>query len=66
MCTKSNLQNQGVGKKILSALEEELLAQGVRSVYLTTERAIPAASFYQKNGFSYSEKMGFYAKRINS
>tara|TARA_Y100001949_G_C15955588_1_gene316804 strand:+ start:900 stop:1340 length:441 start_codon:yes stop_codon:yes gene_type:complete len=66
MCTHRNLQKQGVGNKILGALEAELCSHKVKSIYLTTERAIPAAKFYQKNGFSYSEKMGFYAKRINS
>ena len=66
MCTQTTLQNRGVGNKILDALEKQLHAQEVHSIYLTTERAIPAASFYQKKGFSYKEEMGFYAKRVNS
>lgn len=66
MCIKTKLQNKGVGKEILKALEDELLTKKINRIYLTTERDIPAASFYQKNGFNYSEKMGFYAKRTNS
>lgn len=66
MCTQTNLQNQGVGSKVLGALEEELRSEGVQRIYLTTERATPASGFYQKNGFNYSDKMGFYAKRVNS
>ena len=66
MCTKTNLQNQGVGNKVLKALEKELIPLKVQSIYLTTERTIPAAHFYQTNGFNYSEKMGFYAKRVSS
>ncbi|MCK5098032.1 MAG: GNAT family N-acetyltransferase [Desulfobacteraceae bacterium] len=66
MCTKTNLQKSGVGSKVLNALELELLSHGVYSTYLTTERDIPAASFYIKNGFIYSEKMGFYARCTNS
>lgn len=65
MCTRTNLQNQGAGKKILEALEEELHTEGIQRIYLTTERTIPASSFYQKNGFNYSDKMGFYAKSID-
>jgi len=66
MCTQTNLQNHGVGQDVLGFLEKELLSQEIRSIYLATERAIPAANFYQKNGFSYSEKMGFYSKRVDS
>lgn len=64
MCVKSNQQNKGVGAKLLYALEAGLHDQEVKSIYLATEREIPAASFYQKHGFKLSEEMGFYAKRI--
>ncbi len=66
MCTQTDIQNQGVGSKILEALEESLSSKGVQRIYLTTQRAIPASDFYQNNGFSYSDKMGFYAKRVSS
>jgi len=62
MCTEASLQNQGVGRRILCTLEKELNSSSVKSIYLTTERSIPAANFYQNNGFTYSEKMGFYTK----
>ncbi|ARU57988.1 GNAT family acetyltransferase [Oleiphilus messinensis] len=66
MCTHTRFQANGYGSRVYTALENELRANSVNSIYLTTEREIPAASFYQSNGFSYSEKMGFYAKRLNS
>ena len=66
MCTLPKLQNQGIGNKIINNLEKELISSNVHSIYLTTERDIPAASFYQNSGFRYSKEMGFYAKRINS
>lgn len=66
MCTDTDLQSQGIGGKVYAALEKELVAKSVKSIYLTTERDIPAASFYKKCGFNYSEKMGFYAKGLNS
>ena len=58
--------NQGIDGEILEALENVLIYEDVKSIYLTTERAIPAAKFYQKNGYNFSEKMGFYAKNVNS
>jgi N-acetylglutamate synthase-like GNAT family acetyltransferase len=66
MCIQTDLQKSGVGSAILNALEQELSLNKVHSIYLTTERNIPAAEFYTKKGFNFSEKMGFYAKRINS
>ncbi len=66
ICTQTNLQNQGVGNRVLEFLEKELLSEEVQRIYLTTERAIPAVNFYQKNGFNYNDKMGVYAKRVNS
>lgn len=66
MCTESNIQNKGVGSDIFKALEHELMLNKVQSIYLTTEREIPAAEFYKNKGFKYLDQMGFYAKRINS
>jgi aminoglycoside 6'-N-acetyltransferase I len=65
MCTQTNLQKKGVGSEIFHALERELSLNNVNSIYLTTAREIPAAEFYKKKGFKYSDQMGFYAKRTN-
>ena len=51
MCTAQASQSQGIGGRVFSALEEELVSQSISSIYLTTEREIPAASFYKKHGF---------------
>ena len=66
MCTQTNLQKNGIGSEIIHALERELSLNNVHSIYLTTEREIPAAEFYKKKGFKYSDQMGFYVKRTNS
>ncbi|MFT5593789.1 MAG: aminoglycoside 6'-N-acetyltransferase I [Oceanicoccus sp.] len=66
MCIQTDLQKQGVGSNMFYALEKALSIDNVHSIYLTTEREIPAAEFYKKKGFKYSEKMGFYAKRTIS
>ena len=66
MCIDTKKQHSGYGYKILENLEESLKEQEVHSIYLTTERQIPASKFYQKHGFNFKEAMGFYAKRINS
>ncbi len=64
MCILKDLQQQGLGKKLYLALERELSLAKIHSIYLTTNRATVASSFYMSNGFKASEKMGFYAKCI--
>lgn len=65
MCVQAELHNRGVGHQLLQFLQKKLSEQKVGGMYITTQKNIPAASFYQKNGFSYSEDMGFYAKSLS-
>jgi len=62
MCVKTNLQNQGIGGNILKALEEELSLHDVQSIYLGTRKSTPAAKFYEKSGFNYSDEDVLYEK----
>ena len=64
MCVCPNLQGQGIGSKLLYELNCLLANKAVRNIYLATDRNIPAAKFYQSNGFSQEEKMGFYYKEV--
>lgn len=66
MCITIKSQRQGVGQKLAKALESELLSQGITYMYLTTERGIPAAQFYEKLDYSYENDMGFYSKKLTS
>lgn len=63
-CVDRGKQSTGCGSQLLEALQSELVLHEVRAMYLTTEREINAAAFYQKRGFKYSESMGFYAKAL--
>lgn len=64
MCVDTETQGKGIGKALNQALEEELKARNIRSIYLTTDNRIAAAEFYKKQGFRLSETMGFYSKDI--
>ena len=64
MCIQSDLQHKGLGNQLYLALERELSLAKIHSIYLTTHRETDAASFYTRNGFKCSDKMGFYAKCI--
>ncbi len=64
MCTRDDLQSQGIGTQVLNALEQDLASQGVRSIYLLTNRQIPAANFYARQGFTCGAAMGFYVKNL--
>jgi aminoglycoside 6'-N-acetyltransferase I len=66
MCVDTDSQHSGYGYKLFESLENTLKEQNVHSIYLTTDRESPASKFYQKNGFNFKEKMGFYTKRISS
>lgn len=66
MCVDKNVQHSGYGYKLLDQLEINLKSKKIHSIYLTTDRKIPASKFYQKHGFNFKESMGFYAKRISS
>jgi ribosomal protein S18 acetylase RimI-like enzyme len=64
MCTKPELQRSGIGTKLYSELEKELIEKQIKSIYLATQHNIPASLFYQKIGFEISKAMSFFSKRI--
>ena len=64
MCVAKDRQGKGAGTALLKQLNETLAAKSVKNIYLATDRNIPAAKFYIKNGFSQEEKMGFYYKEV--
>ena len=64
MCVSRKIQGQGVGTKFLNKLNETLETHKVKNIYLATDRNIPAAKFYEKNGFIQKDKMGFYYKSV--
>jgi ribosomal protein S18 acetylase RimI-like enzyme len=66
MCIKTELQRNGIGRKLFSELENKLIEKDIKSIYLTTQHNIPASQFYQKVGFKISEEMRFFSKRINN
>ena len=66
MCVDSQSQRKGIGSKMIDMLNSELSKLNVKKVYLTTERTIPAADFYQRKGFVHDDAVGFYAKSIHS
>ena len=64
MCVSAKSQRKGVGTKLLNKLNETLSAHRVKNIYLATDRNIPAANFYTKNGYKQEAKMGFYYKSV--
>lgn len=47
----SNMQNKGLGTKMLSLIEQDLKQAGITTITLYTVRGIPAFDFYKKNGY---------------
>ena len=51
-CVKTDLQGCGLGTAFLTLMTEEIRKQGIVSIFLQTERNVPAYRFYLKNGFA--------------
>ena len=58
------LHGKGLGKAIMSAVEEELAQKGVKEVALQTSTHIPAYRFYRKLGYSRVENTVSLTKPI--
>ena len=51
LCIKTELQGRGYGSQLLSLIEEHLRGRGLHTIYLTTDRDVPAFEFYRSRGF---------------
>lgn len=59
-------QKQGVGSNFLTQITDYLRTEGIRAVWLMTEKNIPAYHFYKKNGFNEVEKNILFWKCIKN
>ncbi len=63
----SRIHGQGVGKAIVSALEQEARSLGYTSVVLETRKVNETAvQFYLKNGYTITENYGKYMEKDKS
>jgi GNAT superfamily N-acetyltransferase len=46
---------QGIGSEFMAGIKNELAAQNVRAIILSTQRGYPAHKFYENNGFTVIE-----------
>lgn len=51
LCIKTEMQGRGYGSLFLSFIEEHLRERGLHTIYLTTDRNVPAYEFYRSRGF---------------
>lgn len=51
LCIRTDLQGRGYGSRFLALIEEHLKSLGLHTIYLTTERNVPAYHFYRSRGF---------------
>lgn len=51
MCVAAEHQGKGLGQKMLVELEHSLKNEGVKTVYLQTQRNAPAKLFYESLGY---------------
>ena len=59
-----NIQGKGKGSHFLSEIEKILFSKNIKSISLSTEKTIPAYTFYQKNGYSSSTTSEYMFKNL--
>ena len=64
LCVKTRLQGQGTGGRFMNAVEEYLMKNDIRAMFLLTGKSVPAYDFYKKHGFSEQENSTAFAKRL--
>lgn len=65
MCVAPEHQRSGVGTSLMNALQTDLKNQGIGKLYLHTARDTLAQSFYEKQGFSASDRMIMMSKWLD-
>lgn len=55
-CIDRNYQHKGYGKRFLKEMEDLLLKDGIKMIWLSTDRKFPAYKFYLGNGFEESSE----------
>ncbi len=48
----------------MNAVEEYLMKNDIRAMFLLTGKSVPAYDFYKKHGFSEQENSAAFAKRL--
>ena len=65
LCVKTELQGQGIGGNFVNAVEEYLLKQGIKAIFLLTDKDVPAYDFYKKHGFEEHENNVAFVKWLS-
>lgn len=64
LCVRTDRQGQGAGRALVAGIEDDLVRQGMRAIFLLTERTVPAYHFYQKLGFTELRDNAAFAKWV--
>ncbi len=55
LCVRTDMQGRGIGSAFLEAVQGELAAMGIHTIYLETGDDKPAFEFYKRRGFTHIE-----------
>ena len=51
LCVSPDMQGQGIGKRFMRLIENDIRERGLHGIFLQTDNDKPAYRFYMKNGF---------------
>lgn len=63
-CIKTEEQGHGLGTQFLKGIETHIIQKGLKSVFLQTNRNVPAYKFYLKNGYCEMKDHVSFAKDL--
>lgn len=63
-CIDTKYQSQGCGTFFLQEIEKQVKEKNIKTLFLQTDRTIPAYHFYQKNGFETVDDLITLVKNI--
>ena len=52
LCIRADCQGRGYGRKFFSLIEDKLKERDVHTIFLMTDRDMPAYGFYRRIGFT--------------
>lgn len=64
MCVAKEIQRSGIGRKMVLALQDELIKQNISRIYLITQREAIPEIFYKSLGFETNGKLVIMGKSI--
>jgi ribosomal protein S18 acetylase RimI-like enzyme len=66
VCIRADRQRGGIGSAMIARMRADMIAMGVAKICCLTDRDSIAETFYRKNGFYLSGRLGYMGLRLKA